>query len=233
MTSPVAAVIPALNAASTVAAVAEAAKRYVDAVLVIDDGSTDQTFSEACKAGVQVVRHERNQGKGAALTTGLIEAHRLGARAAVTLDADGQHDPESIPALLSAFEAGPPGIVLGSRRNMDDPAVPESSRKGLAISNFWIKVETGLVLHDTQTGLRVYPLPDVLSLPCRSRRFGWEIEVLVRAAWAGIPIREVDIDARYDLGQGPSRRFRPFRDNLLISLTHARLVTMRWLGMGR
>ena len=226
-------VIPAFNAAAAIHDIAERSKSLVDEVIVVDDGSTDKTFQEACSAEAIVVRHERNRGKGAAIATGLSEAARLGARVVVTLDADGQHDPAFIPALLGEFERGPRAIVLGSRKNMDDPAVPRSSRRGLAISNFWVKVETGLTLCDTQTGMRAYPLPEVLSLACRSRRFGWEIEMLVRAAWAGIPIREVDIDARYDQGQGPSRRFRPFRDNFLISLTHARLVTMRWLGLGR
>jgi len=226
-------VIPAFNAAASIRDVVRKCKNVIETVIVVDDGSEDWTSIEAEKAGAVVIRHEKNRGKGAAILTGLEHVKSLGLDTAVTLDADGQHDAAFIPDLLKAYGQGESAIVLGARSNMHDDAVPGSSRTGLCISNFWVRLETGLKLTDTQTGMRVYPVDEILSMDFKSMRFGWEIEVLAKAAWKGIEIREAEIEVQYSNQISERRRFRAFRDNLFISFVHAWLVLMKLTGHSR
>jgi predicted LPLAT superfamily acyltransferase len=234
----VCALIPTYRNAATVADVVRRARPHVDEVFVVDDGSGDATGDEARRAGARVVTHAFNRGKGAALATGLLRAWQAGYTHAVALDADGQHFPEDIPALLDAARAAPEAVVVGARPLGGTANVPSASRFGRAFSNFWVRVEGGVRVDDSQSGFRVYPVAPVFALPVRARRYDWEVEVLVRAAWAGIPVLSVPIRVHYPPAAERVSHFDLWRDNVRISWLNVRLlltllVTPRlWLRRG-
>jgi glycosyltransferase involved in cell wall biosynthesis len=215
-------VIPCLDGEKTVAAVIEKTRAHLPAVIVIDDGSTDRTEEVSKRAGAEVVRHSVNLGKGAALLSGLRAAKDRGFTHAVTLDSDGQHDPADIPKLLEASRAVPEGLVIGAR-DFNVPNVPGGSKFGRKFSNFWVWVETGTRLSDTQSGFRVYPVAETLMLPLKPSRFELEVEVIVRARWAGLPVGEAPIGVFYPPPAERISHYRGFKDSALISLLHFRL----------
>jgi len=216
--------IPVYNHGHTLRAVVEAGLRTGYPVLVVDDGSTDGSL-EAVE-GLPIRRHRLpvNSGKGAAILAGALIAEREGYDAIITLDADGQHDPAEASSLLETARPHWPAIVLGAR-GMDVENVPASSRFGMAFSNFWVRLECGRSLPDTQTGYRLYPTALLTRGGFLSRRYTFEIEVLVRGSWAGLPILSTPIRVYYPPGEERVSHFRKFRDNLRLSLLHTWLVT--------
>jgi glycosyltransferase involved in cell wall biosynthesis len=205
-------------------------------VIVVDDGSTDATPSVlGSLSGVTVIRHEKNQGKGASLLTGFAAALQF-ADWAITIDADGQHDPEdilSLISLISAIGAVPERqrpLVIGERVGMGNRNVPWTSRWGRRFANFWVWASCGRWLSDAQSGFRVYPLPETLRLGTRARRYQFEVEVLVLAVWRGIPIIEAPVHAIYEKRVS---HFRPWLDFWRNTKTFARLIAMRVLVPSR
>src|SRR5579859_6075260 len=183
-------IVPAFDAAATVGQVVDDLRETVTAsVIVVDDGSTDATGYVAGAHGAQVVRHDRNRGKGAAIVTGLREAARQQMRTAVTVDADGQH-PASSARLVFEGSADPGALVLGVRDLRRDGA-PRSNRFGNGVSNFFLSSFSGRGLRDTQCGLRRYPVRETLALGTRANGYAFEAEVVLRAIAAGWPIVEV------------------------------------------
>jgi glycosyltransferase involved in cell wall biosynthesis len=228
-------VIPVYNHARNVGAVAAAAAASGAPVIVVDDGSTDGGAAViAAVPGVTVLRHEGNRGKGAAILTGLAAALARSVRFAITVDADGQHRPDEARRLLAAL--WPPGaaaperaLVLGARTGMDQAAVPWSSRLGRGFSGFWVWAAGGPRVTDSQSGFRIYPVAETLALPTRARRFEFEVEVLVQARRAGIPVREVPVSVAYEPPGGRVSHFRPWRDFGRNSLAFTRLLVGRCL----
>ena len=190
-------------------------------VLVVDDGSHDAPLETLQGLEVRQLRLSPNRGKGAALLAGALEAAKGGFDAILTLDADGQHYPADAPVLLEAAEREWPAIAVGVRA-MDGPLVPRSSRFGRAFSNFWIRLECGSKLSDTQSGFRVYPVALLTGTRFLTRRYTFEVEVLVRAAWAGLPIVERPVRVQ-DLRERVSH-FRGLQDNLRLTALHTFLV---------
>ncbi|MCB2187991.1 MAG: glycosyltransferase [Deltaproteobacteria bacterium] len=222
------AVIPVYNHASRVATVARGLAARGLPVLVVDDGSSDDPAAAlAGVAGVTLVRHAENRGKGAALLTGLALARRAGAAWALTLDADGQHDPADAARFLARLAAEPRAILLGVRQGMDPGQAPWSSRWGRRFSNFWVWAAGGGWQADSQSGFRAYPLPETLGLAARARRFQFEVEILVLAAWAGLPVREAPVTVVYQPGAQRVSHFRPWRDFWRNSRVFTRLVLWR------
>ncbi|MBI4879940.1 MAG: glycosyltransferase [Planctomycetes bacterium] len=220
-------IVPAYENERTVAAVARGAAALGLPVIVVDDGSRDRTAEAAREIdGVTVLRHERNQGKGAALRSGFLAAAERGFTHALTIDADGQHLPEDIPRLLEAARAEPAALILGAR-DLAAAGAGRGSRFGRAFSNFWTLVETGLRLEDTQSGFRLYPLGALAALRLEASGYDFEIEALVKAAWSGVPVRSVPVRARYFQGAERVSHFRPFLDFARISRLNTRLVTLR------
>jgi hypothetical protein len=132
----------------------------------------------------------------------------------LTLDADGQHDPAEIPALVEAHQREPRALVLGVRR-FDDGAMPRRSRTGNRISTYWISRFAGRPHRDTQSGFRVYPRALFAGPPLRSRRFETETELLLLAAKLGVPLVEVEVQTIYHRGGSPTH-FRDLSDTLRI-----------------
>lgn len=216
-------VIPLYNHADSVRAVAERTLCVHPLVIVVDDGSTDHGAESLAGLPLHLVRLPRNCGKGAALLAGAEEAARRGASHMITLDADGQHYPEDIPLFLAALERDPTAIIVG-RRDFSVPHVPRASRFGRAFSGFWMRVQTGIGVSDMQSGFRAYPMDVLRNLKFTEKGYAFEVEVLVRAVWAGFAIREVEIRVLYPPGSERISHFHPCRDNMRISLLNTRLT---------
>jgi uncharacterized protein (DUF2062 family) len=214
--------IPVYNHGGTLRAVVERALAVHPEVLVVDDGSTDGGGDTLRGLPVRLLRHETNRGKGQAILTAAREAHRLGMTHLATVDADGQHDPAELENFLGLLREAPEALVVGTRRFGAD--VPGASRFGRSFSNFWLRVQTGVRIGDTQSGFRVYPVAVLLELPLRESGFSFEIEVLVRAAWAKVPLREVEVSVSYPADR--VSHFLMLRDNARLSLLNFKL-TMR------
>jgi glycosyltransferase involved in cell wall biosynthesis len=224
-----AALIPVYNHEQTVADVVQRTLKLGIPVFVVDDGSTDATF-ERIKGikGARVLRHRFNRGKGAAIMTGFAEVAKI-ADWAITMDADGQHDPEDAKTLIRAIPENQRPIVIGKRQGMLAPDVPWTSRFGREFSNFWVRMAGGPVVADSQSGFRAYPLPECLHLGVIARRFQFEVEVLVKAQWRQMPVTEVPVRVSYSPGTRRISHFHPFFDFLRNTGLFSRLITHRIL----
>jgi glycosyltransferase involved in cell wall biosynthesis len=223
----VAVLIPALNCAGTIADVVAGARRLVDRVLVVSDGSVDATAERAAAAGAQVVRHETTRGKGAALQTGLHLLAQRGFERVLTMDGDGQHLSDQIPLLLEASHAEPTALILGARR-VEAGATTPLRLFGNRFANRWVEIACGQTLPDTQSGFRIYPLRATLALGVRATHFAFETEVLIRAARAGMSIRSVPVTAYYPPVAERVSHFRPFLDTVRIIFVVLGLIFRVW-----
>lgn len=226
------AVIPTYNNAATIRDVVERTlKQSLDGVLVIDDGSTDCNVTGKLSGidAVTIIKHERNMGKGKALQTALAYLNALNVTYMITLDGDAQHYPEDIANFLPSLAQDDHSIVIGAR-DFSEKHIPASSNFGRKFSNFWIKIETGCKVEDAQSGFRAYPVKYISQLRFLSSYYNFEIEVLVRASWAGITLKNIPIRVWYP--ENPKDRvssFRPFLDNFRIALINIHLIGLRML----
>lgn len=194
MPTPCAVIIPAWNEAPTIGPLVRRARALVATVIVVDDGSTDATAELARAAGASALRHPRNLGKGAALRTGLNAARAKGFAWALTLDADGQHAPEEIPALLACAAATDCALVVGNR--MSDAARMPWLRRA---ANRWLSRQlsrrAGRRLPDSQCGFRLLRLDDWARLPLHTEHFEVESETLLAFVAAGLRVEFVPVSA--------------------------------------
>lgn len=223
----VCAVIPTYQNTKTLLKVVADVHRVVDTVFVVDDGSNDGTAALLDKATgnerpEKVLTHPKNCGKGAALKTGLTYARQQGFRYAVTVDADGQHRADDIPALLKAVEEEPDALVIGSR-GLQHENMPAKSTFANRFSNFWFALQTLQRLPDTQSGLRVYPLRRLHGLRWMSARYEAELTLLVFSAWAGVKLLPVPVSVYYLPRDQRVTHFRPGRDFTRISVLNTLL----------
>jgi len=221
--------IPTYNNAGTLAAVISDVLQYTDQVIVVNDGSTDDTASLLQKfPGLQVITHPVNKGKGCALQTGFRYAFEKGYQYAISIDSDGQHFAKDLYRFLDKLSEAPNAIIIGAR-NMQQENVPAKSSFGNKFSSFWCKVETGITLPDTQSGYRLYPLLPLSKIHFLTHRFEFEIEVLVRAAWSGVELLSVPVSVFYAPKEERVSHFRPFKDFVRISILNTVLVLVRLL----
>lgn len=211
----VAAVIPCLNCEATVAAVATGVAAHVDAVLVVDDGSADDTAARAREAGAEVLRHPVRRGKGCALQTGLEWARDHGFTHVFAVDGDGQHLASEMPALLEASLAEPRAIVLGERSREGHDISP-MKLFGNRFANRWVEIASGRWFEDTQSGFRIYPVKETLALGGHASHYGWETEVLIRALRAGLPVTCRTVKAYYPPAEERVSYYRPWIDTIRI-----------------
>ncbi len=210
------AVIPAYNAARTLPAVLAGVRRIVPDVVVVDDGSEDATAAVAAAGGADVVRHPANRGKGAAVRTGLQRLSDGGFERAVAIDADGQHLPEEIPKLLAEANRFPEAMVLAVREKDGQP-IAMLNRLANGIADWMTSQVAGCVFPDTQCGLRVYPLPATLALGARGERMEYDNEILILAARAAMPVRNVRTRVHYPPVAERESHYRPFEDTARIA----------------
>ena len=205
-------VIPCYEGARSVGDVVRGARASGLPVIVVDDGSSDDSGAVAEAAGATVLRHPANRGKGAALASGFAYANKRGADAVLTMDADGQHDPAEIGRLVAAHEREPQALVIGVR-SFAPADMPLRSRVGNRISTFWISRYAGRRHTDTQSGFRVYPRA-MFDVPLKSTKFDTETELLLRAAKMKLPLVEVPIKTIY--APDHASHFHGFRDTLRV-----------------
>ena len=220
--------IPVYNHSKTLRDVVVRALEVHDVVMVIDDGSTDEGIETLGGLNVQILQHPRNRGKGAAILTAADACRRLGMTHVVIMDADGQHNPQDFQDFIPAVQSDPYAIVVG-KRNFEGLTVPGLTRFGRHFSNFWLRLQTGQSLGDTQSGFRAYPLVVLERLKLREKGFAFEVEVLVKAAWAGINLKAVDISVYYPPANERISHFNVFKDNLRLTFLNTAL-TLRSLA---
>jgi glycosyltransferase involved in cell wall biosynthesis len=221
--------VPTYNNAGTLGTVLTDILHYTDQVIVVNDGSTDRTV-DILKAFPQIrtISYSTNRGKGWALRRGFKKALEQRFDYAVTIDSDGQHFAEDLPKFLIKLEQTPNCLIIGAR-NMGQAGIPVKSSFGNTFSNFWYRLETGYKMEDTQCGYRLYPLRALQKMRFFTRRFEFEIEVIVRAAWKGTPIAAVPVRIFYEEKAKRISHFRPFRDFARISILNTVFVLITLL----
>lgn len=230
-------VMPTYNNAGNLSDVIVRVLTYAPHLIVVNDGSTDNTadilqkIKEEHPDAIDIVNHQRNRGKGAALMTAFKAAEAAGYQYVITIDSDGQHYPEDIPVLVSAHNAAPCSIIVG-QRNINALNMPGANTFANKFSNFWFWVETGIRLDDTQTGFRLYPLNAIYWKGCITSRYEAELELLVYAAWHGVKLHQTPIRVHYaPIGERVSH-FRPGLDFTRISILNSVLcfftITYAW-----
>jgi uncharacterized protein (DUF2062 family) len=233
-------VIPAFNHARSVRSVIDDVRAALAAageslpLFIINDGSRDATADllRGLPAGITVLTHRRNRGKGAALLTGFRAAHAAGFTHVITVDADGQHCPSDVLTVLHAARLHPEDLIIG-HRDMESAGsvVPLRSRKGRDAARFWLRVQTGQEIPDSQCGLRAYPLAATLAVPHRFKRYDFETEILARLSWGGLKVRSVPVKCIYFEKAVRVSHFRPIRDTLRGVRVNVFLVARRLLPL--
>ena len=203
-------VIPAFSEEKHIASVVEQIRQYSDHVVVVDDGSPDQTAAEAEKAGAVVLRHNGNKGKGVALTTGFEYARKKGFEAVITMDADGQHDPNDLPKFVEAYRRTGIPVLVGNRM-VDVKDMPLIRRWTNRFMSWMLTRIMGQYVPDTQCGYRLYRCDVIPYISAESEGFAAESEVLLRVSDRGIRIDSVRIATIY--GDEKSK-INPFSDTI-------------------
>ena len=234
-------IIPTFNNGGTIGAVVGDALIECKDVIVVNDGSTDNTSSILHSInGITLIEYEKNRGKGYALKTGFKRALQMGFAYAITLDGDGQHYPRDIQAFLKANQQNPGALIIGSRK-LDGVERSKGSSFANKFSNFWFYIQTGRRLSDTQTGYRLYPLKKLYGLGLLTSRYEAELELLVFASWHGVELHPIDINVYYPPQEQRVSHFRPGKDFARISVLNTVLCFLaivyglplrlfRWLG---
>ena len=224
--------IPSYNTGERLFDTVAAARAQWDPVWVVIDGSTDGT-GERLQAlaeqdpGLRVWHLPTNRGKGAAVLHGLRAAREAGFTHALTMDSDGQHPAELIPAFMRASQARPETMVLG--RPVFDASAPLLRVRGRRVSNGWTQLETLFAgIGDSLYGFRVYPVAPLIAVMAKQpwmRRFDFDTEAVVRLAWRGVKPVNIDAPVKYlTAEEGGVSHFRYGRDNALLTWMHARLM---------
>lgn len=213
-------IVPTYNNGHTIIDVLRRIEPFAHYIIVVNDGSTDDTMQllgEAPVEGLSVVSYEHNRGKGHALMKGFERALQQGFDYAITIDSDGQHYPEDIPLLLAAHDEQREALVVGCR-NLTEENMPRQNTFANRFSNFWFRLQTGVKLGDTQSGYRLYPLRRLSMRWWITPRYEAELELLVYSAWHGTPIASTPVRVYYPPEGERVSHFRPFRDFARISV---------------
>lgn len=223
-------VIPTYNNCKTIGQVVADVKQYANHIIVVNDGSTDDTAQILSKIdGIGILTHERNRGKGTALKNGLCKAKADGFRYAITIDSDGQHFASDIPSFVGEIEQTPDNLLVGSR-NIQADNMPGKNTFANKFSNFWFRLETGVNLPDTQSGYRLYPLTQMnVQKWYYTAKYEFELEALVFASWGGASVRNIPVHVYYPPEGERVSHFRPGRDFTRISILNTILVLIALL----
>lgn len=207
-------IIPAFNAGDTVGEIIKGCKRYIRDVIVVDDGSEDNTSLISYAEGALVLRHEKNRGKGIALKTGFSYASSSGFDAVITIDADGQHDPSDIPLFIEKYLKDGHHIIIGNRM-LEKGKIPKYRYYTNLVGIYFISKAAGHALEDSQSGFRLYRKEVIKEISLESGGFETETEILIKAGRRGYKITSVPVGVSYKNG---GSHYRPFRDTYRISL---------------
>jgi glycosyltransferase involved in cell wall biosynthesis len=219
------ALIPAFNEAPYIANVVKGTQPHVEQVVVIDDGSTDETAQVAQAAGATCLRSETNCGKASALRTGIAFARAQNFTHVITLDGDGQHLPDDIPVMLCVAEQTGADLVIGAR-SFDRARMPRARYYSNTIGSRLASALVGCEIRDSQSGFRLFRLDKLRETKLRSRSYELEMEVLIKMARSGCTIAHAPVHMVYDHGQARSK-MKPVRDTISICLWS---LAFRFLG---
>jgi glycosyltransferase involved in cell wall biosynthesis len=219
---PGALLIPAHNVEDRIAEVIRVASRWISDILVVDDGSTDDTSERAREQGAEVLSGRVNRGKGHALKRGFSVLLARGPEAIVTMDGDGQHDPERLPLFLEAYRVGDGDVIIGSRMGSREQ-IPRLRYYPNLVGTYCLSWATGQYIPDSQSGFRLYKADYLKGLPLRSDGFALETELLIKLAKKGARIASLPIPAIYGR-RGQASHFRPVADTYRISITVLRSI---------
>jgi hypothetical protein len=224
--------VPVYNHAATLGKVLRELSTVNLPILIVEDGSTDGVDAVLMDFPQHtVLKHETNRGKGEALRTGMQWAIGQGYTAVLTFDADGQHRVSDIPKLVAAWGQDPEGIHIGVRdfKAAASGPVPLGSKIGRTLSNFFVWVETGQAMKDTQSGLRIYGLHRRLLRSLKAQRYHFEVEILVRAVWMGLKVHTVPVGVIYPRPEERVSHFRVWVDTLRMGGLHLQFLSLRLL----
>jgi glycosyltransferase involved in cell wall biosynthesis len=200
-------IIPAYNEEISIGSMVIKTRKHADHVIVVDDGSVDNTAEIAQIAGAETIKHIKNKGKGEALKTGFLAASRNGTKVIVTIDGDGQHNPDDIPKMVEPITSGLADMVIGSRY-LNGNNIPFYRRIGQRVLDIATNANCRASVTDTQSGFRAFAIHTVPIFGFKQNGFSVESEMLAEASNAGLKIKEVDIGVRYDVDcstEGPFR----------------------------
>jgi glycosyltransferase involved in cell wall biosynthesis len=230
MSKAICAVVPVYNNHMTIASVVQGLLDKLNFVIVVDDGSSDgtETIVDALKQQfpekIEALHHTKNQGKGASVQSGLHCADRMGFSHAVQVDADGQHNLDDLPKFLNEIKVHPKALLLGAP--VFDEHIPAIRKHGRKLTQAMIALEMGAWnVPDAMCGFRVYPVAAICGLGNMDPRMSFDPEVMIRAHWAGIPLRQIPTKVRYlTPEEGGISHFRMINDNLRHTWLHIRLL---------
>ena len=218
--------IPTYNNAKTIESVIISTLEYCNEVILVNDGCTDNTDEILLRyPQLTIITHKVNKGKGIGLRNGFKKAAELGFDYVISIDSDGQHFPKDFITFLNKVEEIPGSLIIGAR-NMSVENVPNKSTFGNKFSNFWFWLETGTSLPDTQSGFRLYPVQLLKKIWLFTTKFELEIEVIVKAAWRGIPVLSVPVSVYYAPEGERISHFKPSIDSTRISFLNTYLVIL-------
>jgi glycosyltransferase involved in cell wall biosynthesis len=213
-------VIPTYNNEKSLEKVVQDVLGVTNDVIVVNDGSTDSTPLILEKfRNIRVVSYTQNQGKGYALKKGFELAIKEGYQYAITIDSDGQHFAKDIASFIGKIHNQPDSLIVGSRQLPMDK-MRQGSSFANRFSNFWFRFIAGITLPDTQSGFRLYPLSKMKDIHFYTTKYEFELEVLVRSAWKGIPVTSIPISVYYPSREERISHYRPVKDFLRISLLY-------------
>ena len=223
------AVIPTYNNAGTIVKVIEDVKKYIADIFIVIDGSTDNTDSLLNDiTNITIISYKKNKGKGYAIQQGFKKAIDAGFDYVLTIDSDGQHFASDIPEFINSIENNPDSLIIGSR-NISADGMPSKNTFANKFSNFWFWAETNIRLPDTQSGFRLYPVYLFRKMSFFTKKYEFEIEILVRSAWKNIKIIPIPVKVYYPPEEERVSHFRPLHDFTRISVLNTVLVLITFL----
>lgn len=217
-------IIPTYNNEKTLESVISGVLVHTREIIIVNDGSTDGTAEILSRfSNLKIISYTPNRGKGYAIRQGFKAAVGSGYDYAITIDSDGQHYPSDIETFVKTAAETPGSLIVGAR-TLDPSRMSKGSSFANNFSNFWYRFLTGVKLTDTQTGFRLYPLSQIKDMKFYTRKYEFELEILVRAAWRRINVTSAPIKVYYPPVQERISHFRPFRDFARISILNTIFV---------
>jgi len=219
--------IPTYNNHKTLKRVIDGVLEYTNHIIIVNDGSTDTTKAILSNyTDLEQIHLEKNKGKGNALRIGLKKAEDLGFEYMLSIDSDGQHYTDDIPLFIDELtKSTNKNLLLIGARNLNAKGMPRKNSFANKFSNFWYWAETGHKLQDTQSGFRLYPVKVVNKIKFLSTKYEFEVEVMVKASWRGVLVKNIPIRVLYDPLERVSH-YRPFMDFVRISAINTWLLTI-------
>ena len=219
--------IPTYNNAQFLSAVIEDVLQYTNDLIIVNDGSTDDTnyILQSFDNQATTLNFPKNEGKGIALYRGFQEAQKMGYDYVLTMDSDSQHRPSDIPIFFEKLKDHPNHLLLGTR-NFNQENMPSKNGFANKFANFWYQIMTGLSLPDTQTGYRMYPLNPLMEINFYTTKYEFEMEALVRLTWREVLPVQVPIDVYYPPQGVRVTHFRPGVDFMRIFVLNTILVAI-------